>query len=506
MRKRVLCMALSLVMFAVALCGCAGDKQGNNPSEIIIGIPQDIEETLDPHEMLAAGTKEIFFNVFEGLVKPDNDGNIVPALASDIQVSEDMLTYTFTLREGVKFHDGTNLTAEDVVYSVKKFADIEGGNPKVAAFINVKEVNKVSDTQVEIVLASADPDFLNSLASVEAAIIPAGNTNPAGTAVGTGPYCYKSRVPLDNVVFVKNPEYWGECGNIEQVTFKICANSDTVPMELNSGTIDMYARLTDAQVSQISNSDVEILEGTMNLVQALYLNNDYEPLSDERVRKAVCYALDRQAVLDYVSDGKGTIIGSAMYPAYKKYYDETIVNNYSNDVEKAKDLLKEAGYENGFDLEITVPSNYSQHMDTALVISNQLKEIGINATINPVDWETWLSDTYVGRKYQATVIGVDAAQLTASALLSRYVSTADNNFVNFTSNAYDEAYAKAQSSGDDNERTKCYKECISILSTEAASAYIQDLPMFVAVNNRFDGYEFYPMYIMDVSKMSVKVN
>lgn len=506
MRKRVICIALTLVMFAIALCGCTGDKHGNNPSEIVIGIPQDIEETLDPHDMLAAGTKEIFFNVFEGLVKPDNDGNIVPALASDIQVSEDGLTYTFTLREGVKFHDGTNLTAEDVVYSVKKFADIEGGNPKVAAFINVKEVNKLSDKAVEIVLNQADPDFLASMASVEAAIIPASNSNPSGCAIGTGPYMYVSRSPLENVVFEKNNEYWGECGNINKVTFKICANSDTVPMELNSGTIDMVARLTDAQIKEITSADVEVLEGTMNLVQALYLNNSYEPLSNPKVRQAMCYAVDRQEVLNYVSDGKGAVIGSAMYPAYKKYYDEKLIDNYSPDVAKAKELLKEAGYENGFDLAITVPSNYTQHMDTALVLSQQLKAVGINATIVPVDWDTWLSDTYLGRNYQATVIGTDAAQLTASALISRYVSDADNNFVNFNSAKYDATYAKAETATDDTQRTGYYKECLSILSDEAACVFIQDLPMFVAINNKYTGYEFYPMYVMDVSKISFREN
>ena len=113
---RVLAILLSVLSLAVALCGCTGDKKGNSDSSITIGILQDIEETLDPHNMVAAGTKEIFFNVFEGLVKPDSDGNIVPAVASEINVSEDRLNYTFTIREGVKFHDDTIVTADDVVH------------------------------------------------------------------------------------------------------------------------------------------------------------------------------------------------------------------------------------------------------------------------------------------------------------------------------------------------------------------------------------------------------
>ena len=501
--SRVTAVFLTVLSLAVALCGCTGDKKGKSDTSITIGIPQDIEETLDPHNMVAAGTKEIFFNVFEGLVKPDSDGNIVPAVASEINVSDDGLTYTFTIREGVKFHDGTNVTAEDVQYSMNKCADIEGGEPMIPALSNVSAVNIVDDSHVDIVLKEADNDFLANIATVSAAIIPKHNEDPAANAIGTGPYKYVSRSPLENVVFEINNDYWGEKAEIANVTWKICANADTIAMELEGGSIDMMAHLTSAHKAQISTENFEVLSGTMNLVQALYLNHKFEPFANEDVRKAMCYAVDKDAILGFVSDGEGVKIGSSMYPNFKKYYDQGLADAYPHDTEKAKELLKKAGYENGFSFDITVPSNYVQHVDTATVIKEQLAEVGITANIKQVDWDTWLSDTYIGRNYDATVIGVDAAQLTASALLARFVSDAGNNFTNYNSSAYDKLYKETFALTDDAARTEGFKKCVQMLSDDAANVYIQDLPEFVAINRKYTGYTFYPVYVIDVAKIKL---
>ncbi len=151
---------------------------------------------------------------------------------------------------------------------------------------------------------------------------------------------------------------------------------------------------------------------------------------------------------------------------------------------KAKELLTEAGYPDGFSFTLTVPSNYQQHVDTAQVIAEQLKEIGVTANIQLIEWESWLSDVYSDRNYEATVVGVDASSLTAAALLSRFESTASNNFINFNDSAYDEAYEAAAASADDDEKTGYYKECEKILAEDAANVYIQDLPSFVALNKK----------------------
>ena len=243
----------------------------------------------------------------------------------------------------------------------------------------------------------------------------------------------------------------------------------------------------------------------MNLVQALYLNNAYGPLQDVRMRQALCYAVDRQQILDLVSDGRGSILGSSMYPAFGKYFVPELAEYYSFDTQKAKSLLAEAGYPEGFALEISVPSNYQPHMDTAAVVVEQLRAIGINASIRPVEWSSWLSDVYQGRNYQATIIGFDAKNLTAQAMLARFCSDAPDNISNFSDAEYDRVYAEACATVDDAKQTELFKRCEAILTERAANLYIQDLCDLVAIRSELTGYQFYPLYAMDLSTVGYKL-
>ena len=492
--------AVMLSTLTIALGACSGDKTGDeNSSEITIGIPQDLEDSLDPHKAVAAGTKEVLFNIYEGLVKPDSDGNLNSAVASDFSITEDGKVYTFTLRDGIKFHDGSLVTVEDIKYSIERCADTEDGDPLVSAFSNIESVEILDDSHVEVTLITGDTDFL---AYFTTAIIPENaddlDTNPNGT----GPYKYVSRSPQENFIVEKFDEYWGTPANIENVTFKVCANADSIVMELQGGSIDMICRLTTTQAAQLGD-EYEVLEGTMNLVQALYLNNAVEPFNNELVRQALCYAVDPLEIMDYTSDGKGTEIGSSMFPAFSKYYMPELNDVYTTDYDKAKELLAEAGYPDGFTFTIKVPSNYQQHIDTAQVIANELKNIGVTANIELIEWSTWLSDVYAAREYEATVVGVDASSLTAGALLNRFQSEASNNFINYSNADYDAALANAAISVDDAEKTAYYKECETILNATAANVYIQDLPELVAINKKYAGYEFYPLYVQDIAKLYI---
>ena len=212
-------------------------------------------------------------------------------------------------------------------------------------------------------------------------------------------------------------DYWGAPAWLDKVTYKICENADALVMNLNGGSIDLCAHLTSAQASQL-NQNFQVLEGTMNLVQAIYLNNQAKPFDNQLVRQALCYAIDRQGIMDMVADGHGTAVGSSIYPAFTKYFLPELVDKYPHDVAKAKELLAQAGYPDGFDMTISVPNNYQPHMDTAEVVAEQLREAGINVTIQPVEWSTWLDTIYNGRQFQATVVGVDAANMTARACWS----------------------------------------------------------------------------------------
>lgn len=512
MKRRITSILLMLIMaVSVALSGCSGDKakpesatenelpKSKKPVEggsIKVGISQDLD-SLDPHRAVSAGTKEVLFNIYEGLVKPDSDGNLIEALAESYEISEDAKVYTFTLREGVKFHNGDAVTAEDVKYSIDKCADTSNGDPLVSAYSIVERVEIPDEKTVEIYLSEANTEFL---AYMTTAIVPRDYEELDTDPIGTGPFKYDSRNPQENVIIVKNEDYWGEKAHLDKVEFRVVSDADMLVTNLKGGSIDMAMRLTVSQAAELTEG-FHVEEGTMNLVQALYLNNAVEPLNDEKVRQALCYAIDPQEIMDMIADGKGARIGTSMYPGLKKYFDEEYSTYYEQDYEKAKALLKEAGYADGFDLEITVSAADKPHVDTAQVIVEQLKNIGVNATIKPVEWEAWLEEVYANSKFESTVVGVDASNLSARAMLERFTTDGHGNFTGFSDAEYDKVFQEAIATTDEDEKVKLYKEAEGILAERAANVYIQDLANMVAISDRFDGYKFYPLYVQDMSAM-----
>ena len=510
MKKKLLALFLALVMVGAVLPGCGdGSKdpggQGNNGKtgepvkggEITVGIAQDLDDSLDPHQTVAAGTREVLFNIFEGLVKPNSDGEMIPAVAEKYTLSEDGTTYTFTLREGVKFHNGQTVTAEDVVYSINRCAAVPEGQekPLVAAFSAVKSVEALDEKTVAVTIAQRDLEFISYMT---AAIIPADYENQDTAPVGTGPFKFVSRTPQQDFVMERFEDYWGAPVWLDKVTYKICENADALVMNLNGGSIDLCAHLTSAQASQL-NQNFQVLEGTMNLVQAIYLNNQAKPFDNQLVRQALCYAIDRQGIMDMVADGHGTAVGSSIYPAFAKYFLPELVDKHPHDVAKAKELLAQAGYPDGFDMTISVPNNYQPHMDTAEVVAEQLREAGINVTIQPVEWSTWLDTIYNGRQFQATVVGVDAANMTARAMLERFTSDYGKNFINYNNPAYDALFQQAINAQDEATQTDLYKQMEAMLADTAANVYIQDLCDLVAMRQDLGGLKFYPIYVLDLS-------
>ena len=509
MKKKLMAFLLLASLLCAALTGCGGSSTEKTPedgqtqggstdavaNEITVGIAQDLDDSLDPHLAVAAGTKEVMFNVFEGLMKPTSTGDLTPAVAESYTVSEDRLTYTFTLREGVKFHNGDEVTAEDVVYSISRCADTTDGTPLVEAFSVIQSVEAVDARTVAITIAEPSNEFISYMTT---AILPADYDQQDTAPVGTGPFKFVSRAAQDNIVLEKFDEYWGTPAYLDKVTFKIMENADSLVMSLQSGAIDLCSHLTSTQVAQLG-GDFYVAEGTMNLVQALYLNNAEKPFDDVRVRQALCYAVDKQGIIDLAFDGYGSPIGSSMYPAFGKYFDESLTNYYTKDVEKAKSLLTDAGYPNGFEMTITVPSNYQPHIDTAQVLVEQLKEIGVTAKIELVEWGTWVSDVYAGRQFQSTVVGVDASNMTARALLERFTSDYAKNFINYNNADYDALFQQALTTYDDAGQTAIYKAMEKNLTENAANVYIQDLADLVAVRQGLEGVTFYPIYVLDLS-------
>lgn len=521
-QKKYLFMTL-ILLASTALFACSGGKKERNEvststkgtmstqsspegervygGSIIVGITQDLD-SLDPHKAVAAGTREVLFNIYEGLVKPNVDGNLVPAVASDYKILDEGRTYTFTLKNGVKFHNGTLVTVDDVVYSIKRCAGlldtVDASIKQISALSVIKEVTALDDKTVQITLKEANTELLGYLTM---AIVPMNYSELDQTPVGTGPFKFVSYEPLGSMVIAKNEEYYVDgIPYLDKVTFKISANTDTAFMELMAGSIDVFPYLTNNQAQQLTNL-YHIEVGNSNLVQALFLNHAVKPLDNVLVRKALCYGINRNQILDMVAGGKGTLIGSNMFPNFKTYFNEEITNTYSYDVKKAKELLAQAGYPNGFTFTITLPSNYQFHIDCAQVMVEQLKAIGVTANIQLVEWASWLSDVYAGRNFEATVIGLDA-DLAPSSVLLRYNSDSPKNFVNYSNKKFDELYHKASSTTQDTQKVVAYKELQKILSDDAAAVYLQDPAKLVAVNKNLTGYQFYPVYVQDMASIS----
>ncbi len=503
MKKRVLAVMLILVLALGLLSGCGKKTDVSNRSEtneVAIGIAQDFD-SLDPDHMTAAGTKEVLFNVFEGLVKPNAAGEIVPAVASEVVKSDDGLSYVFTLREGVLFHNGSPVTPQDVVYSLERRWKEDDPAAQLAAFSVIESV-EAAGSDITIRLSEPSNEFLAAV--MNAYILPADYTDQETAPVGTGPYRFVSREVQHSLVLERFADYWGTPGKIEKVTFRILENAEGLVLGLQSGALDLVAHMSSDQTAQLSKSDFTVAEGSMNLVQALYLNNAVAPFDDVRVRQALCYAVDKQAVIDLAFDGYGIPLGTSMFPSFSKYYDESLTDYYTQDLAKAKELLADAGYPDGFEMTITVPSNYTPHVNTAQVLVEQLREAGIEATVQPVDWSTWLDEVYSQRNFQSTVTGLTSDNMTARKLLERFGSTVGNNFTNYSNTEYDEVLAQALSATDDAEQVALYRALEHNLTENAANVYLQDMADLVAMRSGLSGLTFYPIYVLDVSTLEWK--
>lgn len=498
-----------LLVAAVLLGGCGKSKDSGSPASsgspeagssikqggsFTYGITTE-PTNLDPFLANSADTRLILFNIFEGLVKPDKDGNLKPAVAEGYTTSPDSLVYTFKVRNGLKFHNGNAVTADDVKFSLETAGGLNGGKALVPGLDNIQSIEAADASTVKINLKKPDTDFLPYLTS---AIVPKGYSDQSKHPIGTGPFSFESYTPQQTLVLKKNPNYWQkDLPHLDQVTFKFKADSNALLLDLQAGSVDGAS--VDYSKAQQLGGNFNIVQANSNAVQLLALNNEAKPLNDLKVRQALSYAVDPDEIINTVTFGKGTRVGTPVIPGLKATFDSTLTNAYKKDVAKAKQLLSEAGYDKGFNLSITVPSNYQVHVDTAQVIVNQLKAIGVTATIKQVDWGTWLSQVYTGRQYEATIISVDGTNLSPKSFLERYNSESKSNFVNFKNPAFDEGYKKAGNETDANKRIELYKQTQQILSKNAASVYIQDIASFGVLKKGLAGYTPYPIYAFDAS-------
>lgn len=503
--KKTMKFITAAFVCAMVLTGCTSAstpereavKETNQEAKVVRINVSSEPDSLHPWMSAATDTESIFMNVFEGLVGFDENGGVIPGLAKNWEISEDNLTYTFYLRDNVKFHNGKPLTAEDVLYTYENLSGLNGEKAISSKFASITSMEAPDDYTVVITLSHVNAAFLQFN---KIAVLPNGYEDQATFPVGTGPFRFVEYVPGQKVVLEKNQDYYEESRmpKIDRAEVYIMSDESAVVSALQSGQLDIAG--VTAENAEMLSSEFDIYNAPQNMVQIFALNNKVEPFHDVRVRQALNYVVDKQQVIDGVFGGYATELYSNFSPVMEAYYNDTLAEVYSVNLEKAKVLLEEAGYGDGFSMTITVPANYQKHIDTAQIIVEQLKQVNINAEIQLIEWGTWLEHVYTNAQYQSTIVGL-TGKLDPNDVLGRFTTTYAKNFFQYSNPAYDELIEKALTETDESVREEYYKECQKILTEDAVAVWICDPNLTVATRKDLKGYTFYPIGFMDFSKM-----
>lgn len=483
-----------VTLLGMLLLSC-GKEEKVEKKEIKTTMSMDID-SLNPYKMVSSGTEEIMLNVFEGLLMPNTKGELIPAIAEEYSISEDGLYYTFKIREGIKFHNGNPLDVKDVEFSLKRMSGKDGFPPSSALFQEIEDIKVLDGNRVQIKLKEADSAFIYSLTE---GIVPDENADQLDkNPIGTGPFRIAQYDREQQLVLDRFDDYWGEKAKVDRVTIFVVPNNETAFLKLLSGEINMLSRVDSKRVNELKNFNN--ISAPQNTVQIFALNNDVKPFDDERVRKAINLAINKDEIIAGVMGGDGIKLETNMSPVMGKFCIDNI--GEKQNIEEAKKLLTESGNSN-LTFTIKVPSNYQMHVDTAQIIAEQLKNIGVTAKIETIEWTTWLSDVYSGRKYEGTIVGL-SGKLDPYSILRRYTSDYKSNFFNFKDAEYDELIQNAKESTVDEIIVTNYKKAQEILRDKQAAIYIMDPKLITTLDKKISGFEYYPLSYINFSKMNIE--
>lgn len=412
MAKKVIAILLVSLMVASLFAGCgtsnevASDKPAEQPSEqgqsnteekkekeITIALASD-SLSMDPHDYDETVTNAINLHIFDTLISYDHKLQSTPGLAESWEIKEDGLTWVFKLREGVKFHNGNDFTADDVIYSYDRAKNNEISSNK-SYVANIESMNKVDDYTLELVtpfpyslllsdlknVMIIDKEYTESMTDEEIALNP----------IGTGRYKFVEHVKEDHLDLVLNEDYWGEKPSIEKVRFRPITNEATRTATMLSGEVDFTVDIAVRDVDRLkSNSDIDVLEQPS--LRIIYLNLDGwrddsptvekpNPLKDIRVRKAIYHAIDEDTIVKNVMNGQAYPAASYIPDVFLGYNPD--IKRLKYDPEKAKELLAEAGYPDGFTITLDAPNNrYVNDEQIAQSVASYLQKVGIKLELN----------------------------------------------------------------------------------------------------------------------------
>ena len=471
---------------AAVLTGCmnadvpGGSTHGSR--ELRVGA-SDEPQGLDPVANPQAAIAQVFlYNVYETLVKVDGEGKLRGLLASSWTISEDRLTYRFTLRPGATFASGTPLNAQAVVDSVEFLRKAKTENPEVArAMPLIASVQAEGDTTVVFTLTKPSLLWLYDMSSTAGIIIdPAGRSTMAVKPMGSGPYAFESHEVGTSITLRHNDAYWGTEPRIDTVTFRYFTDPNAMNSAMLSGELDVISNLAAPQaLSQFQDANrFTVLEGDTPGEVVLGFNHKHPALAKKQVRQAICHAIDRQGLVNTVWGGKGKLIGSMVAP-FDPWFED-LSGTYSFDPAKAKQLLSEAGHASGLTLKLRVPT-LPYGPGAATLIASQLKDVGITVTVEELDFSRWINEVFLGGKYDLTLVAhVEARDIVAWANKDFYWHYDNAEFRKLISEADQAPEAQAHD---------LMRQAAKVLADDAAADFLFLLPSLVITTAKVTGIE-----------------
>jgi peptide/nickel transport system substrate-binding protein len=448
---------------------------------------------LDPTGGAAAAIDEVVYaNVFEGLTRFAADGSVIPGLAESWEISEDGTTYTFHLREGVSFHDGAAMTAEDVVFSLDR-ARAEGStNAQAALFANITGVEAVDDTTVTVTLDGPDGAFLFDMAWGDAVIVDEASAETNATnPVGTGAFTFSEWRQGDSITLTRNEDYWGEPAALTEVTFRFISDPNAAMAAMMAGDVDAFPVFPAPETLQQFEADprFNVIVGSTEGETILAMNNGSEVLSNPLVRQAISHAINRQDIIDGAMFGYGTPIGTHFAPHNPDYIDLTGQSAF--DPDRARALLAEAGVE---DLTLRLmlpPPAYARRGGE--IIASQLREVGIETEITNLEWAGWLEQVFRGYDFDLTIVShTEPADINIYARPEYYFQ--------YDSAEFQGLMEELSVTTDPAERSRINQAAQQMIADDYVNAYLFQLPKTGVANANIEGlWENSPTQAVDLT-------
>ena len=494
MKKLVVVLLVLGLLLPVQGVLASGKKLGGS----LVLCVGDEPPGLDPTASASAAIDRVTYsNIFEGLVKVDRNGKFVPGLATKWEVSPDGKVYTFYLRKGVKFHNGEAFNAQVAKWNLERAAAEETKNAHPEFFRVIEKIETPDENTLKLTLKQVDAFFIIRMAEGDAIMLPMkGYEDTAANPIGTGPFKFAEWKRGDSVMMVRNPNYWNpELPYLDKVTFRFIKDPSAQVAALKAGDVDLIGWLLAPELAPDIEKDkrFKVLSGASTSEVIMSTNNKAKPFDNKLVRQAIAHAIDRQAVIELVMSGYGTVIGSHWPPVTPYYKDMT--SRFPYDQKKAKDLLAQAGYPNGFEASIKLPAIYPYSQRAGEVIADMLGQIGIKLKIEIVEWAFWLDRIFKQKDFELTMIGHAEAWD-----IGIYANP--NYYFQYDSEEFRTAYANALKSPNEEEKAKWFGRCQEIVAEDAVNGFLFLSPALSAMKAELmDWWESYPTIALDCTEV-----